>query len=133
MSAANSSGIFRREPSTAAFWASSAPAVPTPFISTPMRPARISVSRVWALRILTSGFISAIGGRIMSAKQLSCPAFSSMVIWASRASTRSEPLAAARLGATTANPAKAVAPASTDRRLGPDRPSSLAFNTIDSL
>ena len=79
-SAANSSGIFRREPSIAAFWVSRAAWAPTPLNSAPIRPALTSASRVWALRILTSGFMSAIGGRIMSAKHDSWPAFSSIVI-----------------------------------------------------
>jgi len=130
-SAANSSGIFRREPSTAAFWVSSAAWAPTPFISTPIRPAWISAVRVCALRRLTNGFMSPIGGRIMSAKHESWPAFSSIVIWANRASTRSEARAKAR-GVATARPAKAAAADRNPRRLGPFGPPFADFKTMES-
>ena len=130
-SAAKSRGILRRDSSIATFWVSRAAWAPTPLNSAPIRPALISASRTSALRILTSGFMSPTGGRIMSAKHDSCPAFSSIVIWANSPSTRSEARAKAR-GVVTASPVRAAAPDRKARRLGPEGPPFIVFKVMES-
>ena len=122
--AANSSGMPSRLSLTASSCTKRVVLAPTPLNRAPMRPARMSAAVCsWLVSSVSPGFTPSGRQRNGSFCRFSCPAFSSMVMRAIRASTRSRFTAAwaAAMRGASISPAVSAPPARSARRVGAGR------------